>query len=59
MFYQFMSSTERQLLGTEAVRAMRSRGVTSVICGLSANDVEQDFLDAGADAFMVRFLGCV
>ena len=31
---------------------MRSRGVTSTICGLSSNDVEKPFLQAGADCFV-------
>lgn len=29
-------------------------GVTAKICGLSANDVEHAFEDAGADAFMFK-----
>ena len=53
-----MASVEKQLLGTETVRAMRSRGVTSVVCGLSANDVKAAFLDAGADAFELKPLPC-
>ena len=34
---QYMASTEKQLLGTETTKALRSKGVTSRICGLSAN----------------------
>ena len=34
---QYMASTEKQLLGTEATKALRSKGVKSKICGLSAN----------------------
>lgn len=34
---QYMASVDKQLLGTETVREMRSRGVTSVICGLPAS----------------------
>lgn len=53
-----MASVEKQLLGTETVRAMRSRGVDTIICGLSANDVEQQFSDAGANAFMFKPFPC-
>ena len=55
---QYMASTEKQLLGTETVRALRSKGVKSIICGLSANDVEDSFLHAGADAFMMKPIPC-
>jgi CheY-like chemotaxis protein len=50
----YMASVEKQLLGTETVAALRSRGVTSRICGLSANDVGREFMEAGADAFMIK-----
>lgn len=53
-----MASVEKQLLGTETVRAMRSRGVRSIICGLSANDMEQHFLVAGANTFMFKPFPC-
>jgi signal transduction histidine kinase/CheY-like chemotaxis protein len=55
---QYMSSVEKQLLGTETARALRSRGITSRICGLSANDVEQGFKQAGADDFLLKPLPC-
>ena len=55
---QYMSSAEKQLLGTETVRALRSKGVTSIICGLSANDLESTFLRAGADAFLIKPFPC-
>eukprot|EP00543_Licmophora_paradoxa_P002894 CAMPEP_0202449160 /NCGR_PEP_ID=MMETSP1360-20130828/7904_1 /ASSEMBLY_ACC=CAM_ASM_000848 /TAXON_ID=515479 /ORGANISM="Licmophora paradoxa, Strain CCMP2313" /LENGTH=471 /DNA_ID=CAMNT_0049066989 /DNA_START=92 /DNA_END=1507 /DNA_ORIENTATION=- len=55
---QYMTSVEKQLLGTETVRAMRARGIRSIICGLSANDTEREFLEAGADAFMVKPFPC-
>jgi CheY-like chemotaxis protein len=55
---QYMASVEKQLLGTEATRALRSRGVTSKICGLSANDTEESFLEAGANAFMMKPFPC-
>jgi len=45
----YMASVSKQLLGTEAVQELRHRGVTCRICGLSANDKETEFLDAGAD----------
>lgn len=54
----YMASIEKQLLGSEAVQAMRDKGVDSVICGLSANDVEAQFLSAGADAFMLKPFPC-
>lgn len=53
-----MASVEKQLLGTEAVRLMRSKGVRSVICGLSANDKEQEFYEAGASDFWVKPFPC-
>jgi DNA-binding response OmpR family regulator len=46
------------MLGTETVRAIRSHGVDSVIVGLSANDVEDAFLNAGANAFMFKPFPC-
>ena len=51
---QYMASVEQQLLGTETTRILRSRGVTSVICGLSANDVRLGFQEAGADSFIFK-----
>lgn len=55
---QYMASTEPRLLGTETVIAMRSLGIGSVICGLSANDMETDFMAAGADYFILKPLPC-
>ena len=55
---QYMSSTEKQLLGTEAIRELRAKGVKSKICGLSANEMEDAFLNAGADAFMLKPMPC-
>jgi hypothetical protein len=37
---------------------MRSRGITAKICGLSVNDVELDFLESGADAFIKKPYPC-
>ena len=55
---QYMTSVEKQLLGTETTRMLRSKGVKSLICGLSANDMEQPFLSAGANAFMIKPFPC-
>lgn len=54
----YMASVERQLLGTEAVRELRKRGVQCRICGLSANDKESEFLDAGANVFTFKPFPC-
>ena len=53
-----MASVERSLLGTETVREMRARGVGSRICGFSANDMETQFVAAGAEAFMIKPFPC-
>jgi len=53
-----MASIEKQLLGTETTQAMRAKGVNSIICGLSANDVGGQFLDSGADSFMLKPFPC-
>ena len=58
MSIQQMASIEKQLLGTETVRALRSRGVESLICGLSANDLEQQFKEAGANHFLFKPFPC-
>ena len=49
-----MASVDKSLLGTETVREMRSQGVDAAICGLSANDLEKQFLEAGANGFWVK-----
>jgi CheY-like chemotaxis protein len=54
----YMASVEKQLLGTEAVRELRAKGVKSRICGFSANDTHAQFLEAGADAFMMKPFPC-
>ncbi len=54
----YMASVEKQLLGTETVAELRSKGLTCRICGLSANDKQREFLDAGADAFLVKPIPC-
>ena len=54
----YMASVQKQLLGTEAVQELRNRGVSCRICGLSANDKESEFLDAGADVFTFKPFPC-
>jgi signal transduction histidine kinase/FixJ family two-component response regulator len=54
----YMASVEKQLLGTDSVAALRVKGVTSCICGLSANDKEKEFMEAGADAFLFKPFPC-
>ena len=51
---QYFTSTERHLTGTETARAMRARGIQSILCGCSANDLEETFLKAGADLFVCK-----
>lgn len=55
---QYMTCTEKQLLGTETVRELRARGFDGIICGLSANDMEGSFMDAGADTFSLKPFPC-
>jgi signal transduction histidine kinase/CheY-like chemotaxis protein len=55
---QHMASTEKQLLGTETVRALRAKGFKNTICGLSANDTEEAFISAGADYFLLKPIPC-
>jgi len=58
---QHMSTSDApgtKLLGTETVRALRAKGVASIICGLSANDVEEAFFDAGVDFFLTKPFPC-
>jgi signal transduction histidine kinase/CheY-like chemotaxis protein len=55
---QHMASTEKQLLGTETIRALRAKGFKKTICGLSANDIEQSFISTGADCFILKPIPC-
>ena len=55
---QYMPCAERPLLGIDVVRRMRTMEVPSLICGLSANDMRQEFLDAGADSFLLKPFPC-
>ena len=54
----YMASVEKQLLGTETIAELRNLGCTSRCVGLSANDKEDEFLDAGADAFIFKPMPC-
>ena len=54
----YMGDSEPRLLGTETVAEMRARGIKSTICGLSANDMECEFVAAGADFFVLKPLPC-
>ena len=53
-----MAAVEKQLLGTETVRALRAQGVKSIICGLSANSMEDGFREAGANSFLFKPFPC-
>lgn len=55
---QYMASVERQLTGTETVRELRTQGCSSIICGLSANDLAASFDKAGADFFLLKPFPC-
>jgi CheY-like chemotaxis protein len=50
----YMGTEASLLLGSDAVAELRNRGTESIICGMSANDVETLFDDAGADAFIFK-----
>jgi CheY-like chemotaxis protein len=54
----YMASVEKQLLGTETVAAMRNKGLKCRICGQSANDKEDEFIEAGADSFTYKPFPC-
>jgi signal transduction histidine kinase/CheY-like chemotaxis protein len=49
---------EKPILGTDVVRIWRLKGVSSLICGVSANDMKHDFLKAGADGFILKPFPC-
>lgn len=51
-------SVEKSLLGTETVAALRARGETALICGISANDMEEQFIAAGAESFLFKPFKC-
>jgi signal transduction histidine kinase/CheY-like chemotaxis protein len=52
---QYMCSA---LVGTETARHLREQGVSSLICGLSANDIRDEFKRCGADHFMNKPFPC-
>jgi CheY-like chemotaxis protein len=54
----YMTSVDKQLLGTETAHALRGKGFEGFICGLSANDNAHSFIKAGADAFMIKPFPC-
>lgn len=54
----YMASVDKQLLGTETVEVLRSKGIKCRICGLSANDKEAEFIQAGADVFTFKPFPC-
>lgn len=53
---QYMSSIDKQLLAQRLARALRAKGVSCRICGLSANDAA--VADAGADRFLFKPFPC-
>jgi signal transduction histidine kinase/FixJ family two-component response regulator len=55
---QYMPSVQKQMLGSDATRALRAKGVSSIICGLSANDTLDTFIKAGADDFIMKPFPC-
>jgi signal transduction histidine kinase/CheY-like chemotaxis protein len=55
---QYMTSVDKQLLGTETAHALRGKGFDGVICGVSANDVGHSFIKAGANAFVNKPFPC-
>ena len=58
IFEPIIDDVEKTLLGTETTRALREKGVTALICGLSANNMEESFLEAGANAFLQKPIPC-
>jgi CheY-like chemotaxis protein len=55
---QFMSTVDQAMLGTDTTHRMREIGVASIICGLSANDMQDAFQAVGADFFMHKPFPC-
>ena len=49
-----MASVSKQLTGTETAQNMRMKGIKSKICGLSANELRDAFMFAGADEFILK-----
>lgn len=55
---QYMAIADNQLLGTETIQALRAKGVECTICGLSANDLRDAFINSGADDFVLKPMPC-
>ena len=55
---QYMASVDKQLTGTETTQTLRAKGVPSIICGLSANDIRDSFVNAGANHFILKPIPC-
>ena len=55
---QYMPALERPLLGTEVIRQLRAAGSKCIMCGLSANDMKDEFLASGANAFRMKPFSC-
>jgi len=57
---QYMPSVDNPLLGTETCQLMRAQeGMQcTVICGLSANNMEEGFMHSGADDFILKPMPC-
>lgn len=55
---QYMATADNQLLGTETIQALRAKGENCRICGLSANDLRDAFINAGADDFVLKPIPC-
>ncbi|CAB9531830.1 Histidine kinase (Partial), partial [Seminavis robusta] len=55
---QYMASVTKSLLGTETAQTMRIKGVRSKLIGLSANELRDNFLMAGADEFILKPMPC-
>lgn len=47
---QYMDEAGGVMVGTDAIYALRRMGVNSIIIGCSGNDLDDEFIDAGADA---------
>lgn len=54
----YMASVTKQMLGSETIVELRNNGIDCCICGLSANNKEEEFLKSGADAFLIKPFPC-
>lgn len=46
------------LLGSDTAKRLRQKGMSSVLCGLSGDDIASTFIDAGADCFIMKPCPC-